>query len=241
MPSREFVAPPGQSSAQHRMEKADRYNAWLLDRGRPYLGERVLDVGAGLGPFVALLPATASVLALEPDAEFADELRRRFSDRPNVRVAAIGVEGLADDESLGPFDTIVCFNVLEHLPDDLAALRILRARLVPGGCLLVVVPAHERLFGMIDREVGHERRYGRDVLRTRLEAAAFDVLDIRYVNPVGALGWLVTSVLLRRPAVPAGPLAAYDRFVPLFRALDRLCLPFGLSVWAVGLRAPQLH
>lgn len=221
------------------METADRYNAWLLDRGRPYLGARVLDVGAGLGPFVELLPDGTDVVALEPDTEFADAMRQRFAGRPNVQVAEIGIAELARADALGLFDTIVCFNVLEHVSADAHALQILRERLVPGGHLLVVVPAHERLFGVIDREVGHERRYGREMLRTRLAAAAFDVVDIRYVNPIGALGWLVTSVILRRPAVPPGPLAAYDRFVPLLRELDRLRLPFGLSVWAVARRAPS--
>jgi len=237
---REFIVPPGQSTAQHRMETADHYNAWLLDRGRRYLGARVLDVGAGLGTFVELLPPGTEVVALEPDAEFADAMRSRFAERPKVRVAEIGVEQLAEDESLGLFDTIVCFNVLEHLPDDGGALGALRARLVPGGHLLVVVPAHERLFGEIDREVGHERRYSRELLRARLEAADFDILEMRHVNPVGALGWFGASVVLRRRAVPAGPLAIYDRFVPVLRALDRARLPFGLSVWAVARRTADL-
>jgi SAM-dependent methyltransferase len=232
----EFIVPPGQSTAQHRMETADRYNEWLLDRGRRYLGARVLDVGAGLGTFVELLPAGTEVVALEPDSEFAAAMRSRFAERPNVRVEEIGVEQLGEDEALGLFDTIVCFNVLEHLPDDEAALRTLRARLVPGGYLLVLVPAHERLFGEIDREVGHERRYGRQGLRARLEAADFDIVDMRHVNPVGALGWFAASVVLRRQAVPAGPLAVYDRFVPVLRALDHARLPFGLSVWAVARR-----
>jgi SAM-dependent methyltransferase len=230
-----FIAPPGQDEAQHRMDEADNYNAWLLDRGRAYLGRRILDFGAGVGTFIELLPPDADVVALEPDSAFAAELRRRFAGRPGVRVVETDLEGL-DGSGEPPFDTILCFNVLEHIRDDNAALSTLHRKLSPGGHLLLVVPAHRQLFGEIDRQVGHERRYDRKLARERLRTAGFDTVDVRYVNPVGALGWLVSSVWLKRDAVPAGPLRAYDWLVPVLRPLDRLGLPFGLSVWAVGRR-----
>jgi SAM-dependent methyltransferase len=231
-----FVAPPGQDEAQSRMDNAHQYNAWLLARGRPWLGRRILDAGAGLGTFVDMLPATADVVAVEPDPAFAQALRERFAARPRVRVVETDLDGLAADPQLTSFDTIVCFNVLEHVPDDEAALATFTAKLRPGGHLLLIVPAHPRLFGEIDRQVGHERRYERHQVRARLSGAGLEPIDVRYVNPVGALGWLVSSVWLRRPAVPGGPLTVYDRLVPLLRPLDRLPLPFGLSVWSVARR-----
>jgi SAM-dependent methyltransferase len=218
------------------MEEARNYNAWLLERGRAYLGPHILDFGAGVGTFIDLLPGGAEIVALEPDPAFAALLRRRFADRSGVRVVEADLDALEADPSLASFDTIVCFNVLEHIRDDRAALATLLGKLRSGGHLLLLVPAHRRLYGEIDRRVGHERRYGLKLVRDRLEEAGFEALDVRHVNPVGALGWLVSSVLLRRSDVPTGPLRAYDRLVPLLRPLDRLGLPFGLSVWAVARR-----
>lgn len=215
------------------MAQADNYNTWLLDRSRPYLGRRVLDVGAGLGTFTELAADGREVVALEPEAAFAADLRKRFAGRPNVQVVEAEADELEESE---PFDSVICFNVLEHIPDDEGALRQFHSRLAPGGHLLLLVPAHPFLFGAIDRTVHHERRYRREPLRRLLEQTGFAVQTARYVNPLGALGWLVSGRVLGRGQIPTGPLRLYDSLVPVLRALDRLPLPFGLSVWAVARR-----
>jgi 2-polyprenyl-3-methyl-5-hydroxy-6-metoxy-1,4-benzoquinol methylase len=218
-----------------RMAAADNYNAWLLERSRAHLGRRVIDVGAGMGTFTDTLASLCDVVvAVEPDPALADGLRRRFGDRSNVEVAEVEAGALADLP--GPFDSVVCFNVLEHIADHAGAVGAFHARLRPGGTLLLLVPAHPALFGPIDRMLEHERRYTKSGLRDLLAAQGFAIDVLRHVNPVGAVGWLVSGRLLRREQIPAGPLRAFDRLVPVLRLLDRVKLPFGLSLWAVAHR-----
>jgi SAM-dependent methyltransferase len=222
----------GQHDTLLRMAAAERYNAWLLDRAEPYLGRRVLDVGAGIGTFTELLaPLCELVVAVEADPEFTRILEQRFADHSSVKVVHAEAESSLPD---GPFDSIVCFNVLEHIAADDEALTSFRGRLAPGGALLLLVPAHPRLYGATDRMLGHERRYRKPQLRGRLENAGFSVDVLRYVNPVGALGWLVSARLLSREEIPRASLAVFDRTVPLVRHLDRLRLPVGLSLWAIA-------
>jgi SAM-dependent methyltransferase len=228
--------PEGALAGQHdtllRMAAARNYNAWLLDRARPYIGRRVLDVGAGIGTFTEqLAPLCDLVVAVEADLEFAGILEHRFADHANVRVVRAEAETSLPD---GPFDSIVCFNVLEHIAADDEALTSFRSRLAPGGALLLLVPAHPSLYGATDCMLGHERRYRRDELRGKLERAGFSVGVLRHVNPIGALGWFVSARLLRRQEIPTSSLALFDRAVPLVRQLDRLRLPLGLSLWAVA-------
>src|SRR5205807_5202478 len=201
------------------MAEADRYNEWLLDRARPYLGERVLEVGAGIGTFTPRLAESREVVAVEPDPALAAHLRQAAPGVTVVEGEATGIPGL--------FDSTVCFNVLEHIPDDRAALVSFRERLRPGGHLLLLVPSHPFLYGPIDRAFGHERRYGKRALGGLLVGAGFEVRDLRRVNPVGALGWLVAGRVLGRSEIPGGPLRAFDRLVPVLRALDRVELPLG--------------
>lgn len=212
--------------------EAHNYNAWIFDRARPHLGRRVLDFGAGFGIFTELAAETGvDVVAFEPDVRFAEDLRARFADRDNVRVT----EGPLEDVSAEAFDSIMCFNVLEHIADDAATVRSLREQLDSSGRLLLLVPAHPFLYGDGDRFVGHYRRYERRPLRALLERNGFDVESLRHVNPVGAIGWFVR---LRRlhGSWPKSSYRAYDRLVPLLRQLDRLPLPVGLSIWAVARR-----
>src|SRR5437870_3612852 len=117
------------------MAEAARCNAWLLDRARPFLGARVLEVGAGIGTFTERLAQGREVVALEPDPALASHLRR---NAPSAEV----VQGEAGDAPACLFDSIVCFNVLEHIADDRAALAAFSQRLRPGGHLLLLVPSH---------------------------------------------------------------------------------------------------
>jgi SAM-dependent methyltransferase len=126
--------------------------------------------------------------------------------------------------------------VLEHVPDHARALRRFRELVRPGGNLLLLVPAHPALYGAYDRSVGHERRYTRPGLRRLLRDGGYELDELRYVNPVGALGWLVRVRLRRTPEWPATSFRTFDRLVPFLRPLDRLRLPFGLSLWAVARR-----
>jgi SAM-dependent methyltransferase len=195
----------------------------------------VIDVGAGIGTFTeAVAPGRELVVALEPDPRFAEHLRRRFSHRPNVEVRQ--EEAAALETLPSGADTILCFNVLEHIGDDVGTLASFCKALRPGGRLLLVAPAHPRLYGSLDRYLGHERRYRKKDVASLFMRAGLEVEELRLVNPLGVLGWFVSARLLRRRVIPSRSLALYDRLVPALRGLDALELPVGLSVWAVGRR-----
>src|SRR5262249_41485742 len=165
------------------MAGATAYNDWLIDRARPWLHGRVLDVGAGIGTHTRqLLELADEVVALEPEPGLA-ELLQQYVDGAEIVVGdASAVEG--------PFDAIVCFNVLEHIADDEGTLRRFRELLAPDGALLLLVPAHPFLYGKIDHAFGHERRYVKKELRQKLRRAGLEPEVLRHANPVGALGWL---------------------------------------------------
>lgn len=216
----------------HDIADARHYNDWLFSRAQPYLGRSVLDVGAGIGTFTErAAEAGTEVTALEP--EFGALLRERLGGRPEVTVLERTLEAL---EGAGEFDSILCFNVLEHVADDEQALRRFRDQLRPGGRLLLLVPAHRFLYGGFDHAAGHVRRYDRAPLRALLAQAGFELEELRHVNPVGALGWLARVRLRRGDDWPAASFRTFDRLVPVLRHLDRLRLPFGLSLWAVARR-----
>lgn len=213
---------------------AVRYQRWLLSALGP-IGGDVLEIGAGSGNFTRwLAPLADHLVALEPDASLAQGV----SDLglTNVEVMKGRLETMQPDRT---FDTAVMINVLEHIEDDAAALNALRERLRPGGRAIVVVPAHQMLYGALDEKYHHVRRYTRGEVRDAFERAGLAVDSARYFNPLGAIGWLVFVRLMRSRRLTRSSIwITENAVVPVGRVLDALRLrPFGQSVVALGRRA----
>jgi SAM-dependent methyltransferase len=137
----------------------------------------------------------------------------------------------------GSFDSIVAVNMLEHVLDDETALAGASKVLSPGGKLVLVVPAHKWLFGTLDREVGHFRRYGRADLRSKLERAGFVVNEMHFMNFLSVPGWFINFVLLKRHTMPAFTLYLADKLIPAVSAIERMVsIPFGLSLFCVAVK-----
>jgi len=217
------------------LESASRYADWIAKLMQEFVTGRVLEVGAGHGVITERLARLGPVVAAEPSPRAAARLRDRTAGIDGVQVVECD---LTEAATLGPFDTAVAVNVLEHIVDDVGALRSLRSALSPGGNVVLFVPAFELLYSRFDAQVGHIRRYRRSTMSDVLGAAGFAITEMRYVNAPGALLWLVFNRLLALPPSPTA-IRAYDRVVvPLVRAIETgRRAPFGQSLLAVG-RAP---
>ena len=132
------------------------------------------------------------------------------------------------------FDTVVCSNVLEHVEDDGAALRAMRDLCVPGGHVILIIPAFQALYGAIDEAIGHYRRYTKPEITAKLAAAGMDVEHVSYFNSFGMFGWWLNAVVLRRRSVPGFQARVNDRLTPLLRIERKLKPPVGMSLLAVG-------
>jgi SAM-dependent methyltransferase len=221
-----------------RLSRAERYNRWMLEQLSPWLGQRILEIGSGIGSFTRHLVGRELVMATDINPRYLRILSNTFEHHTRVEVAPLDLTRFDPAAFSGKaFDTILCLNVLEHVEDDRGALRDMHALLAPGGRLLLLVPAHQRLYGAIDRAIDHHRRYDRNGLLLRLEEAGFRVEHTAFFNRIGVLGWYLNSVLLRRSRVPAFQLRLQNLLVPFLRAEAVLPLPFGLSLIAVARRA----
>lgn len=222
-----------------RMAGLEPYNRWLHDRFDAYLGQRILEVGSGIGNQTCYFADRERVVASDVDPFYLERLRQRFTDRPNVRFASfrfpLDAEARAD-LAAERLDTIVCLNVLEHIERDAETLQDFSAVLSPGGHLALLVPAMPVLYGTLDRHLGHFRRYQRDPLAALLATSGFVVDDIRYVNRLATFGWWLSSRVLRARVLPQDQLAMFRWMMPLLRFEERHPPSFGLSLLALARR-----
>jgi SAM-dependent methyltransferase len=215
------------------LEGARRYNAWTFARVRGALGRRVLEIGCGTGTITEFLRDRELVVGVDVVDYYVASAQALFRNQPNVLIRLQDMRASIEELRVHRFDSVLSVNVMEHIEDDLAVFRAANALLGSGGRISLLVPAHGWLMSPFDRSIGHYRRYSKQDLRQKLEAAGFQVERVRRSNPLGAVGWLVNNVALRRGQLRGVQL--YDRFVPLLATIDRIAEPpVGLSLLAVA-------
>lgn len=219
----------------HRQPRYRRYQFELI---ASHCGQSILEVGAGVGEFSAQFTDRERLVLTDVDPLAVAELGRRFADRPEVEArefdldGPLGLDGDASDDTV---DTVVAINVLEHIEEDVAALKSLARMVTAGGTIVLWVPAYQALYGDFDRKVGHVRRYTPATMRRAVEGAGLDVRVCRPVNFLGGLAWLLAVRMGGAGNPNPRMVAIYDRLVvPVTRVLDRLRPPFGQTVLCVA-------
>ncbi len=233
----------GEPAYQHRvlesLGSAQKYIAWLASLARPFLGDDPIEIGAGAGDYAAawLAEGLARITLTEADPHLLGELRSRFERDDRVAVRELDVTTSPQAEH----SAVVAFNVLEHIEDDVGALRSARNLVRPGGAIVMLVPAFDFATSRFDHDIGHHRRYTKKTLGAAYRNAGIDVERLAYLNAPGLLGWIVAMKWFRRAPGEGVLLRAWDNVVvPVARRVEALkAPPFGQSLLAVGRSEPR--
>jgi SAM-dependent methyltransferase len=220
------------ASTLDNLDGARHYAEWIVALMALHVNGRVLEVGAGHGTFTGLLAQFGPVTATELSDRAVAVLTDRYSSCDHVTV--VHADRLGD----ATFDTAVMVNVLEHIPDDVGALRALGDRLSAGGRVIVFTPAFNALYSPFDAAVGHYRRYTKASLRRIVRDADLELVDVRYVNAPGALAWYLVATRLGQRPTEGWLTRLYDRAaVPVVSRVERrVPPPFGQSLFMVARR-----
>lgn len=222
------------------MSRLERYSLWMAEEIRPLLGQRVLELGAGIGQVTKYLTDRERYVVTDPNERHVRYLRNLFEHQPQVKVGGLDVEkepwAVADGEKI---DTVISMNLLEHLKDDAAAVRRCVSRLTLGGRVVALVPAHPWLFGRMDEELAHFRRYTRATLSALMQGAGLEIEHVAYFNKLGVPGWWFSGKILGRKAVPGWQSRVMNRLVTLARLEKWIPVPMGLSL-IIAARKPAI-
>lgn len=202
---------------------ATNWKAYWAERVRPFLGRRVLDVGAGLGATAKLLAGSVERwTCLEPDEKLARRLEAAIDRRelpPNCDVIC-GFLGEVGESTR--FDSILYIDVLEHIERDAEQLQRSVPYLAKGGHLVVLAPAHNWLFSPFDASIGHHRRYNKRMLR-QISPPGCTIVSMKYLDSLGLALSLANAVILRRSMPTPANISFWDRVVvPASRPIDFL-------------------
>jgi SAM-dependent methyltransferase len=215
-------------------EQLRNYNAFVAENVAKEAppGATVLDFGAGFG----VLTRAVAALIGKPDCIEPDASQRAALTESGFRC----FNDIADvpDQSYG---YVYSSNVLEHIADDVAALRELRRVLLPGGRLMLYIPAFQHLYTAMDEAVGHYRRYDIAMVSERLKLAGFRVDRTRYADFFGyGITLLYKLISNRLSGISERRLRLYDSLIfPVTCVIERVVAPpFGKNLIAVATRIP---
>jgi len=216
-----------------RLNRAPRFTKWMADVIKPYLGNRVLEIGAGIGNMTLNLIPRTMYWATDINPEYLDYLEDMRSTRPYLHVGY--TNGMVGDSfpTEKAFDTVVCLNVVEHLSDDVGALRNMYNALENGGRAIILVPNGPGLMGTLDEVLGHCRRYTPEQLISVGQQAGFRIEKLLKFNRAGVPAWWLNGKILRRTTFGTVQIRVLNVLTPIFRLIDAF-LPFPpLSIIAV--------
>lgn len=213
--------------------------AALIERAvRPPKDARLLEIGCGTGHNLAMLGKFGEVDALEVD-DVARGMAEERLGRSVLSAPLPELAGLPDDH----YDLVAALDVIEHIPDDRAALEGISRVLRPGGKLVMTVPAHQWMWSAHDVVNHHQRRYSKAGLRKLIDGSPLRLDSIGYLNslllPVAIAQRLASKISGKDDAnlaPPAEPInQALERvFAAERRVIGRVPLPPGLSLFAVA-------
>ncbi len=222
--------------------KRELVSRWLQRVGALRPDSRLLDCGAGTGIFAGMMRPACRVQVLDDHGESLAILRQRFAADEILEGPITAIPAAA-----GSCDVVTALDVLEHVPDDVGAVREMHRVLRPGGIALVTVPAMMSLWSDWDEGLHHQRRYHSAQLRALFDAKEWEILHWNYTNvAVFPLVWLVRR--WQRWRKPAAGQRAEDRLPPswinaaLLRiyvgpAMARRCkFPAGVSLLLIARR-----
>lgn len=223
-----------QKNVLDELSQTPLYNKWLVKKFEKYIGERVLEIGSGIGNITELLLAKKRiVIPSEINHKFVKILNKRFSKKAIfLDVTNINVKKITQK-----FDTIIAVNVLEHIKNDQKALINISKILGRNGLLIIIVPAHQLLFGSYDQRLDHYRRYSTNDLTVKIKKAGYKPINITHLNKLAFFGWLLNSRILKKEKFSTYQLWLINKLTPFLSSIDKI-LPFnfGLSILCIAIK-----
>jgi SAM-dependent methyltransferase len=218
------------------ISRANKFNAWMYSKVKPYLGEDNLEVGSGIGNISSFVVNDGYKLIFSDlRDQYLEVLKAKYPKNPTLELDLVDSDFRTRYVNLqGKFDCIFAMNVIEHIENDRLALENINWLLKPGGSMFILVPAYMALYNGFDKILEHYRRYTLNSLISVLPES--NILEKKfYFNSIGILGWYIFGTILKRRTISEGNMSIYNLILPIVKVMDFLVQgKIGLSAIVVS-------
>jgi 2-polyprenyl-3-methyl-5-hydroxy-6-metoxy-1,4-benzoquinol methylase len=207
-------------------KKFRKYQIYYLKK---YIKDPFLEVGAGQGGLVNLYKKfTNDITLIEPDNKLFHILKKRF------RKKNIKIKNQTIDKIRLKYQTIIYFDVLEHIKDDLKEVKIASKKIKKNGRLIFNVPAHQLFYNKFDKAVGHFKRYNKKDFKDIEKKTNLKIEKLIYYDSIGLFFLILNKVFRLKETNLKSKIYFWNMLIPLSKMIDKLTFnKFGKSLLCV--------
>jgi len=191
---------------------------------KPYLHGNVLEVGAGIGGTTKVLCDNKQDkwICLEPDPNLCKVLQENIDNHSLPNCCEVFTGTANNLPTHYSFNSAIYIDVLEHIENDYEEIQTVLKHLDKSGYLIILAPAHQYLFSKFDKELGHFRRYDKNML-TSIMPPNLELESIKYLDTMGIVTNFFNKLVLKQKMPTAKQIEAWDKLiVPISRIIDPL-------------------
>lgn len=208
-------------------DKASIWRKYIFLNIKKYIKGVTLEVGAGIGSFTNNYKSLASSITLsEIDTDNLDFIKEKFK-ADNFDFTSDLTKNIKKK-----FDTIMYLNVLEHIENDDKEVVDAFEKLNPHGYLIILVPAHNKLYSKFDKAIGHFRRYDIDFFK-KVKLQSSKLVKLCYLDSAGYFLYYLNKIFFKEEVYPSKlKILIWDKvFTPLTFFLDKILMnKFGKNI-----------
>jgi len=212
-------------------DKATIWRKYIYLLVKKYISNNVLEVGAGIGSFTRNYQKKIDNVTLsETDTSNYNLLIEKFKNNKNIKVINSFTNKVENS-----FRTILYLNVLEHIEKDVEEINDALAKLEKDGHLIILVPAHNKLYSKFDKAIGHIKRYDVNFFKS-LKFDKAKVTDLYYLDSFGYFLYFLNNTFFKEETYPSKfKIFVWDKlFTPFSVILDRILnYKFGKNVMCI--------
>jgi SepF-like predicted cell division protein (DUF552 family) len=214
------------------LENFDLANFWrkyVYFQIKFFLKNEILEVGAGIGSFTKNYEKSFNEITLiEPDKYNFKKLKQ------NIRNKNIVILNTSIKKTKRKFNCILYMNVLEHIRDHVKEINFAIKKLNKNGFLIILVPAHQKLFTKFDKAVGHYRRYSMSFFKKKFRNITLEKLI--FLDFFGYFLYFFNNLFLKKEVYPSKfKILIWDKiFTPITIIIDFLIgYKFGKNILCI--------